>query len=93
MEFRFGEIECGKNLFDLMTKVFTVTSRVDRIEKDVENLRQDVARLTEICARNSAKIDVLVYAVQSESDKTKIWVEKELAKFERRLPSGKENEK
>ena len=79
-----------EKLFDLMTKVFTVTSRVDRIEKDIENLRKDVTRLTEICAQNSAKIDVLVYAVQSENDKTKMWVEKELVKFERRLPSGKE---
>ena len=80
-----------EKLFDLMTKVFTVTSRVDRLEKDAEKLRQDVTHLTEINAQLSAKIDVLVYAVQSENDKTKMWVEKELTKFERRLPSGKED--
>ena len=78
-----------EKLFDLMAKIFTVTSRVDRLEKDTEKLRQDITHLTEINAQLSAKIDVLVYAVQSESDKTKIWVEKELAMFERRLPSGK----
>ncbi|MGI8638997.1 MAG: hypothetical protein ACR2MG_03495 [Pyrinomonadaceae bacterium] len=82
-----------EKLFDLMAKVFTMTSRVDRLDKDVENLRQDVTRLSEIIGQQNSKIDVLVYAVQSESDKTRMWVEKELAKFERRLPSGKEDKK
>ena len=79
-----------EKLFDLMTSVFTLTSRVDRLEKDYANLRNDVAHLSKVVSQQSAKIDVLVYAVQSESDKTRMWVEKELAKFERRLPSGKE---
>jgi outer membrane murein-binding lipoprotein Lpp len=82
-----------EKLFDLMAKVFTITTRVDRLEKDVEALRQDVVRLTEANNKQSAKIDVLVYAVQSESDKTKMWVEKELARFERRLPSGNDENK
>ncbi len=80
-----------EKLFDLMTKVFTLTSRVDRLEKDVEGLRQDNKQLLEEISRQKAQIDVLVYAVQSESDKTRMWVEKELARFERRLPSGKED--
>ncbi len=80
-------------LFDLMAKVFTLTANVDRHEKEIETLRRENKDLLEIISQQSAKIDVLVYAVQSESDKTKMWVEKELAKFERRLPSGKEDKK
>ncbi len=76
-----------------MKSVFTLTSKVDRLEKDNEKLQKEIDKLTEIVNQHTAKIDVLVYAVQSENDKTKIWVEKELAKFERRLPSGGENEK
>lgn len=82
-----------EKLFDLMKSVFTLTSKVDRLEKDNEKLQKEIDKLTEIVNQHTAKIDVLVYAVQSENDKTKIWVEKELAKFERRLPSGGENEK
>ncbi len=78
-----------EKLFDLMTKVFTLTSRVDRLEKDFESLRQDNKQMLEEISRQKAQIDVLVYAVQSENDKTRMWVEKELLKFERRLPSGK----
>ena len=79
-----------EKLFDLITKVFTLTTKVDRLEKDNEKLQREIDRLNEVVNKHAAKIDVLVYAVQSESDKTKMWVEKELTKFERRLPSGKE---
>ena len=60
------------------------------MEKDIEKVQKEVDNLTILVNQQSAKIDVLVYAVQSESDKTRMWVEKELAKFERRLPTGKE---
>ncbi|CAN5378024.1 hypothetical protein BH20ACI1_BH20ACI1_19210 [soil metagenome] len=82
-----------EKLFDLMSKVFTLTSNVERHEKEIETLKRDNKELMEIVNQHSAKIAVLVYAVQSESDKTKMRVEKELAKFERRLPSGKSNKK
>lgn len=59
------------------------------MEKDIEKVQKEVDNLTILVNQQSAKIDVLVYAVQSESDKTRMWVEKEMAKFERRLPTGK----
>ena len=78
-----------EKLFDLMKSVFTLTSKVDRLEKDNEKLQKEIDRLTQVVNQHTSKIDVLVYAVQRESDNTKMWVEKELAKFERRLPSGR----
>jgi hypothetical protein len=78
-----------EKLFDLMTKVFTLSATVDRHEREIEKLQQENKLLLEKINRQKAQIDVLVYAVQSESDKTKMWVERELAKFERRLLSGK----
>ena len=77
-----------EKLFDLMANVFTLTANVDRHEKEIENLKRDNKELLKIVNQQSAKIDVLVYAVQNESDKTRMWVEKEMAKFERRLPTG-----
>ena len=82
-----------EKLFDLMTKVFTLTAKTDRLEKDIEKVQREVDNLTVIVNQQKAQIDVLVYAVQSESDKTKMWVEKELLKFERRLPSGEKVKK
>ena len=82
-----------EKLFDLMTKVFTLTSMVDRHEKDIEKLKRENDLLLEKINDQKSQIDVLVYAVQSESDKTRMWVEKELLKFERRLPTGKVEKK
>lgn len=81
-----------EKLFDLMSKVFTLTSKVDRHEKEIEKLQQENKLLLERINLQKSQIDVLVYAIQSESDKTRMWVEKEMAKFERRLPSGKEKD-
>lgn len=77
-------------IIDLTTKIFTLSNKVDRIEKDIERLQNQIDKLTDENHRQNSKIDVLVYALQAESDKTKMWVEKELIKFERRLPRGKE---
>lgn len=80
-------------IIELTTKIFSLASRVDRIEKDIERLQNQIDKLNDEMHRQNSKIDVLVYAVQAESDKTKMWVEKELMKFERRLASGKEEKK
>lgn len=81
-----------EKLFNLLTNIFTFSSKVDRLEKDIEKLQQENRILLEKVNQHSAEIKVLVYALQSENDKTRMWVEKEMAKFERRLPSGKETD-
>lgn len=77
-----------EKLFEFLKSVFTISSKIDRLEKDVEKLQQENKILTEIVNQQRAEIKVLVYALQSETDKTRLWVENELMKFERRLPSG-----
>lgn len=77
--------------FDFITKIFTLSATVERHEKEIEKLQQENRLLLEKINQHKAQIDVLVYAVQSESDKTRMWVEREMAKFERRLPSGIED--
>lgn len=77
-----------EKLFDLLKSVFSFSVRVDRLEKDIDKLTTENKLLTDLVQQQRAEIKVLVYAVQSENDKTRMWVEKELAKFERRLPTG-----
>ena len=79
-----------EKLFDFLKTVFAISTKIERLEKDIEKLHQENRALAEIINQQRAEIKVLVYAVQSESDKTRMWVEKELARFERRLPSGEE---
>ncbi len=77
-------------LIETTIKIFTLSVKVEHHDKDIERLTARIDKLSEMVNDQSAKIKLLLYAVQNESDKTKMWVEKELAKFERRLPSGKD---
>lgn len=67
-----------EKLFDFLKNIFTFSFKVDRLEKDVEKLAAENKILTEIVNQQRAEIEVLIYAVQSESDKTRMWVDKEL---------------
>ena len=84
-----------EKLYELVSKVFTLTSRADRHEKDIERLQQEIDRLTEIVNNQSLRIEILSRLFNDEREKTILWVENQLLKFERRLPSGKKenNEK
>lgn len=61
-----------EKLFDFLKNIFTLSSKIERLEKDVEKLQQENKVLTEIVNQQRAEIKVLVYAVQSESDKTRM---------------------
>jgi predicted ATP-grasp superfamily ATP-dependent carboligase len=52
-----------EKLIGLIDKVFTLSSRTDRLEKDIENLNEEIKRLSILVNEHSSKIDVLVYAV------------------------------
>lgn len=77
-----------EKIIDFLKNIFTFTYRLDRHEKEIDRLQQENKKLSDTIHHQQSQIDVLVYALQSENDKTRMWVEKELVKFERRLPSG-----
>ena len=79
-----------EKLFELISKVFTLTTRIDRSEKDIERLQSEIDRLTEIVNKQSIKIEVLARLFNEEREKTTVWVENQILKFERRLPAAKE---
>ena len=79
-----------EKLYELVSKVFTLTSRADRHEKDIEKLQNEIDRLTEIVNNQGLKIEILSRLFSDEREKTLLWVENQMLKFERRLPSSKE---
>lgn len=79
-----------EKLFDLITKVFTLTTRVDRHDKDIEELERENKRLAEIIEKQSLQIEILAHTFKDEREKTMLWVENQMLKFEKRLPMGKE---
>ncbi|MEO6588469.1 MAG: hypothetical protein ABIP06_03985 [Pyrinomonadaceae bacterium] len=52
-----------EKLFNLPTNIFTFSTKVDRLEKDIEKLQQENRILLEKVNQHSAEIKVLVYAI------------------------------
>lgn len=80
-----------EKLFDLISKVLTITARVDRHDKDIEKLQHEIARLSDLNNAQALKIELLMRLFNDEREKTVLWVENQMLKFELRLPAAKED--
>ena len=77
-------------IFDAIKSIVTLTTRVEGNEKEIDRLKEEVKRL-------SAIVQLLVGELKNVTNKQKhdrefieVFIEKEILKFERRLPAAKE---
>lgn len=77
-----------KKLYEVVSRLFALTQKVERHDKEILGLRQEVKDLT-------AVVQLLVYEIQRisdrethERDKMQLRLENQLLRFERRLPSA-----
>ncbi len=80
-----------EKIWDLLSKVATLTKDTDRNSQEIKEIRADIRDIY-------SKLERLAYEIQKtreedrhEREKWALRLENELLKFERRLPSGKEN--
>lgn len=74
-----------KKLYELLERLVTLSQRVSRQEKQNEELRQEVRELTGMVHRLAMEVNRLGDRQTSEREKTELWVENQMLKFERRL--------
>lgn len=79
-----------EKLIDALKNALTISVKVEKQEKEIDELKAEVKRL-------SAAVQLLIAELKSVSDLRQndrefieVYIEKELLKFERRLPSGKQ---
>ena len=79
-----------EKIWDLLSKVATLTKDTDRNSQEIKEMRADIRDIY-------SKLERLVYEIQKtreedrhEREKLALRLENEVLKFERRLPSGKE---
>ena len=79
-----------EKIWDLLSKVATLTKDTDRNSQEIKEIRADIRDIY-------SKMERLAYEIQKtreedrhEREKLALRLENELLKFERRLPSGKE---
>lgn len=81
-----------EKIWDLISKVVTLTKDTDRNSQEIKEMRADIRDIY-------SKLERLAYEIQKtreedrhEREKLALKLENELLKFERRLPSGKSGE-
>jgi len=81
-----------KKIYELLEQLVTLAQRVSRHDKQIEDLRQEVRELTGMVHRLAIEVNRLSDRQTSEREKTELWVENQMLKFERRLPPAHSSE-
>ncbi len=83
-----------EKIYDLLSKVFKLTTNVKLHDKQIEKLNEEVKELNSLYRDLIIAINRVADRQESEREKILAPVENQILKFERRLPAGKEeNEK
>lgn len=77
-----------KKIYELLEQLVTLAQRVSRHDKQVEELRQEVRDLTAMIHHLAIEVNRLSDRQTSEREKMELWVENQMLRFERRLPSA-----
>ena len=81
-----------KKIYELLEQLVTLAQRVSRHDKQIEELRQEVRELTGMVHRLAIEVNRLSDRQTSDREKIELWVENQMLKFERRLPSSRAKE-
>lgn len=83
-----------EKIAELLAKIFRLTTKVEQHDKDIEKLNLEIRDLNQNYRDLIIAINRVADRQESEREKILALVENQLLKFERRLPTGKEeNEK
>ncbi len=81
-------------IYDALASLFTVGVKVEKHEQEIKELRAENRELLDSVRFLAADIHRVSARQDLEREKIELYIENQMLKFERRLPSGKkENEK
>ena len=81
-----------KKLYEVVSRLFALTQKVERHDKEILGLRQEVKDLTAVVQRLVYEIQRISDRETHERDKMQLRLENQLLRFERRLPSAVKDE-
>ena len=82
-----------EKIYDIFAKVFSLTIKTEQHDKAIEKLNDDVKELHKLYRDLIIAINRVADRQESEREKILALVENQLLKFERRLPSGRNEDK
>lgn len=80
-----------EKVWDLITKVITLGKQTDKNTEEIKELQREVREIHSWLERLAYEIKRTQDEERHEREKLALRLENEILKFERRLPSGKEN--
>jgi Skp family chaperone for outer membrane proteins len=75
-----------KKLYEVLSRLFALTQKVERHDKEILGLQQDVKDLTAVVQRLVYELQRISDRETHERDKMQLRLENQLLRFERRLP-------
>lgn len=79
-----------KKLYEVLTRLFALTQKVERHDKEIVELRQEIKELTSVMQRLVYEIQRISEREMHEREKMQLRLENQLLRFQRRLPPGKD---
>lgn len=77
-------------IIEIFTQVFGLTVRVEQHDKQIEKLTRDIEELNRLYRDLIIAVNRVADRQDADREKILTMVENQLLKFERRLPSGKD---
>jgi Skp family chaperone for outer membrane proteins len=81
-----------KKLYEVLSRLFALTQKVERHDKEILGLQQEMKDLSAVAQRLIYEIQRLNDRETHERDKMQLRLENQLLRFERRLPPAGRDE-
>jgi chromosome segregation ATPase len=75
-----------KKLYEVLSRLFALTQKVERHDKEIIELRQELRDMTALLQRLAYQIQRINDRETNEREKMQLKLENQLLRFERRLP-------
>jgi hypothetical protein len=80
-----------KQLYEMVRQLLTLTRETQENKGEIKELRQELRRLSEVVQRLAYEIHRVSEVNEHQHEKTKLWVENQLLKLDKRLPPPRED--
>jgi hypothetical protein len=78
-----------KKLYEVLSRLLSLTKKVEAHDKEIAEIRQELRDLTAIVHRLAFEVQRISERESHEREKIQLKLENQLLRFERRLPSAK----
>ena len=81
-----------KKIYEALSRLFALTLKVERHDKEIAEIRQELRNLTAVVQRLAYEIQRISERETHEREKIELKLENQLLRFERQLPPARQDD-